>query len=43
MKKSILLYLFILAVLFNVFTYAYFSKDLKKNVMITWIKSYVIH
>lgn len=29
MKKSILLYLFILAVLFNVFTYAYFSKDLK--------------
>lgn len=29
MKKSILLYLFILSVLFNVFTYAYFSKDLK--------------
>ena len=29
MKKSILLYLFILAVLFNVFTFAYFSKDQK--------------
>lgn len=29
MKKSILLYLFILALLFNVFTYAYFSKDQK--------------
>jgi len=27
MRKSILLYLFILAILFNVFTYAYFSKD----------------
>ncbi len=29
MKKSILLYLFILAVLFNVFTYAFFTKDQK--------------
>lgn len=29
MKKSILLYLFILALLFNVFTYAYFTKDQK--------------
>ena len=29
MRKSILLYLFILALLFNVFTYAYFSKDQK--------------
>ena len=29
MKKSILLYLFILALLFNVFTYAWFTKDLK--------------
>lgn len=29
MKKSLLLYLFILALLFNVFTYAYFSKNLK--------------
>lgn len=27
MKKSVLLYLFILALLFNVFTYAYFTKD----------------
>jgi len=27
MRKSILLYLFILALLFNVFTYAYFSKN----------------
>ena len=29
MKKSILLYLFILALLFNVFTYAFFTKDQK--------------
>jgi len=29
MKKSILLYLFILAVLFNVFTYAFFTKNQK--------------
>ena len=28
MKKSLLLYLFILAVLFNVFTYMYYSKEL---------------
>jgi hypothetical protein len=29
MKKSLLLYLFVLAVLFNVFTYAFFTKDQK--------------
>ena len=29
MRKSLLLYLFILALLFNVFTFAYFSKDQK--------------
>ena len=29
MKKSLLLYLFILALLFNVFTYAWFTKDQK--------------
>ena len=38
MKKSLLLYLFILAVLFNVFTYMYYSKELafqqKRNVKI---------
>ncbi len=31
MKKSLLLYLFILAVLFNVFTYAFFTKDQKNE------------
>lgn len=29
MKQSLLLYLFILALVFNVFTYAYFSKELE--------------
>jgi len=31
MKKSILLYLFILALLFNVFTYMYYSKQVKAD------------
>lgn len=31
MKKSLLLYLFILAVLFNVFTYAFFTKNQKNE------------
>jgi hypothetical protein len=31
MKKSILLYLFILALLFNVFTYAFFTKNQKSE------------